>query len=514
MDSSNPQHYQPLSHALRLPVGANATVSPSNTYIRKPARREEEEDEDAEEDVVEQQLSRDQLSRPSSPAEKTPSNPDVQQQPIIHQYEPDQKRRPGRPRGSKNRKRESQPPTKPVVQDQPVPPQNPGVNAQNKQYYEFQWRVLNLCGEFYRAAEELVKDTNPLIIAQCYATAESTVDPLVMLKDAKRVCDNLIANPSRLIANPPPPMYPVIPTLYQPPGGQPAASTSTAPPTVINQPQSFVVSMGAPPPTQYPVYATPYQPPYYPHYPGYPPPPPGTVYYQQPPPPQPTVQPPTTHQPTPTPTPPSYALVHTTTISNAAGNQGSWSDAEIERLKSLVDESKANNPTGDLNWDWVVTQFGNDRTRHQILIKATSLGLKESSTRQVPSRGTKRRRDGDGSATPPPAPPSTSPSGANTNTTPTESQGPATPAASPTMHKPPHSASAPKSTPTPNLPWPMPTVAVNTTSPVMTPSSVDRSSSYYRPRPSESSKPIMGPSHGHIQHQFMYHPNSNGGPGK
>ncbi len=72
MDSSNPQHYQPLSHALRLPIGANATVSPSNTYIRKPARREEEEDEDAEEDVVEQELSRDQPSRPTSPAEKTP----------------------------------------------------------------------------------------------------------------------------------------------------------------------------------------------------------------------------------------------------------------------------------------------------------------------------------------------------------------------------------------------------------------------------------------------------------
>lgn len=74
MDSSNPQHYQPLSHALQLPVGATATVSPSHTYIQKPARQEEEEDEDDEEDVVEQQLNRDpetQASGPSSPVAKS-----------------------------------------------------------------------------------------------------------------------------------------------------------------------------------------------------------------------------------------------------------------------------------------------------------------------------------------------------------------------------------------------------------------------------------------------------------
>ena len=70
MDGSNPQHYQPLSHALRLPVGASDTISPSYTYIQKPTRHEEEEDEDDDEDVVQQQLSRDQdaqMSGPSSP---------------------------------------------------------------------------------------------------------------------------------------------------------------------------------------------------------------------------------------------------------------------------------------------------------------------------------------------------------------------------------------------------------------------------------------------------------------
>jgi hypothetical protein len=37
-----------------------------------------------------------------------------------------------------------------------VPPLRSGVTAQNQQYYEFQWRLLNLCAEFYGAAEELV----------------------------------------------------------------------------------------------------------------------------------------------------------------------------------------------------------------------------------------------------------------------------------------------------------------------------------------------------------------------
>lgn len=30
------------------------------------------------------------------------------------------------------------------------------MSQQNQQFYEFQWRALNLCSEFYNAAEELV----------------------------------------------------------------------------------------------------------------------------------------------------------------------------------------------------------------------------------------------------------------------------------------------------------------------------------------------------------------------
>jgi len=33
---------------------------------------------------------------------------------------------------------------------------HPNITTQNQPYYEFQWRMLNLCAEFYGAAEELV----------------------------------------------------------------------------------------------------------------------------------------------------------------------------------------------------------------------------------------------------------------------------------------------------------------------------------------------------------------------
>ena len=40
------------------------------------------------------------------------------------------------------------------------------MSQQNQQFYEFQWRALNLCSEFYNAAEELVVSTR---LVQCAA---------------------------------------------------------------------------------------------------------------------------------------------------------------------------------------------------------------------------------------------------------------------------------------------------------------------------------------------------------
>ena len=80
----------------------------------------------------------------------------------------ERKRRPGRPRGSKNRRVRSsgvdrdtsaaaaKQPTTHAFHQYSAPPAPGEVHPHNQQYYEFQWRVLNLCAEFYGAAEELI----------------------------------------------------------------------------------------------------------------------------------------------------------------------------------------------------------------------------------------------------------------------------------------------------------------------------------------------------------------------
>jgi hypothetical protein len=120
-------------------------------------------------------------------------------------------------------------------------------------------------------------------------------------------------------------------------------------------------------------------------------------------------------------------------------------------------------------------------SRHQILIKATSLGLKESS-----SRGIKRRRDTDtgqvDTDSPTPAqshtasstvlpPMSSSPTLSHTTSPPTASPMIQQPQRLPPMSKVP-SSTTPAPTTAVNLPWPMPTVAANTPSPVVAASSI------------------------------------------
>ena len=71
------------------------------------------------------------------------------------------KRGPGRPKGSRSTKKPnskaagsmhnfSQYPPPPAI------PQEAGLHQQHQEYYKFQWRTLNLCAEFYSAAEELI----------------------------------------------------------------------------------------------------------------------------------------------------------------------------------------------------------------------------------------------------------------------------------------------------------------------------------------------------------------------
>lgn len=174
-----------------------------------------------------------------------------------------------------------------------------------------------------------------------------------------------LANPSQLVSQPPPQIFSTVPAFYptstavsMPPSSTAAPSSSkpnSAP--VINNPQSFVVPLTAQaayPHTQYPIYTpgqyptTPY---YHQYYPG--------TYYPQP---VPSSQPPqvaTSSTVTTTPTP---AL--SVSANNATSSVGAWSDEETERLKKLADDSKAVGTSGDIEWDWVVHQWGNTRTRY------------------------------------------------------------------------------------------------------------------------------------------------------
>ncbi|KAJ6577451.1 hypothetical protein B0H19DRAFT_1120011 [Mycena capillaripes] len=552
----NPQYYQPLSYALH-PPSTSATPKPAGSAPPHDHRREGVEEDDDEQLVADHLNSNDHASDSSkSKPVGTPS----QETQFLQEPDPGGKRRPGRPRGSKNRKVQSPsvpPPAKldAAVASHPTgtgtaPPQLPNVASQNQQYYEFQWRMLNLCAEFYGAAEELVKGTPPLVVAQCYQMGPgSKVDPLIMLTDAKRICDTLLANPTELILSPPPPVYPVVPTFYhsQPIAGisEPAkSSTSTpkatptptiappplvptptsapAPSTVITNPQSFVVPLGTQPTFSYASYAAPtqYPGPYYTSY-GYTP---GYFGHAQPQPqpqsqPQPQPQPASKLQPSPpqastsTLKPPSTAPA----VSGNGGTQGPWSSEEVERLKKLAEDSKTTTASKEIEWDWVVGQWGHGRTRHQILVKATGLGLKESS-----GRGNKRRRETDDTGTPTsPAPPN--PATANSKTTgssstpsnttgsPAMSHTTSTPLASPAMsqlQRPPSANRhpAPSKTPTAaasGLPWPMPTVAVANVSPVLSPSvQGEQRTSYYRPRPPADTSGTAAART--TTHQFMY----------
>ncbi|CAL1716426.1 unnamed protein product [Somion occarium] len=641
----NPQHYQPLSAAITpssfiVQTGRSPhqhqqyAAYPSHAPHQQPisassAQNHRQEEEEEEEDDVEGELDptpHESPSAQSSPRAATTQSAKysgsastatqyvhhTQDQNNAQQTADDnaEKRKPGRPRGSRNRKPKGPTSTPTAAPKAPTNTQHPGFYsyppapggqqaAQNHQFYEFQWRALNLCSEFYNAAEELIKNAPPMVIAQCYQMGPvQKIDPLALIAEAKRVCDNLLANPAQLVGTIPQPVYPTVPQYAQmpppPPPPQPTSAPSgsgSAPPQVITNPQSFVMSLSTPgmppgphPGTYYPppVYATPGQ-----RYPGtvttpyYSYPQAAATYYAPPPQPQPAPVPTTAPSGSTTPVPPpsvTHVPPQTTpatstsgTISTfnaatgtvaAGGQQGSWSEEETERLRRLAEQSREANK-GEIEWDWVVQQWGNSRTRHQILLKATSMGLKESTT-----RGTKRRRDAEHQTSDSQA--ATAASSGASAAHGAVSSASVTPSMAPAVAPPPHSPAINHTTPTQSNAtinnsagsssvsgsraqtnsttsaahqWPAPTIAANIPSPVMVhnqpdPQQQQRTASgtttYYR-RPSGATQQqqqqqgygtaatatTTSPTTTHSrppssqasqpQHQFMYRPNEQGG---
>ena len=220
------------------------------------------------------------------------------------------------------------------------------------------------------------------------------VDPLSMLGEAKRVCDTLVSkllhprhnaypksmqlsNPSQLVTNPPPPsVYPVLSAVYQPvvqPQPTPTVTTTTTPtatatPGVITGAQSFVVPLGQPTYPQYVYGSAPGQyttTPYY-QYPAYGHPAPYYAHPPQMPPQQQPVASTSAAAPTTPAAPQPTATITTTpaTGGTVIGNQGAWSDEETEKLKKLAEESKSKGTSGEIEWDWVIQEWGISRTRY------------------------------------------------------------------------------------------------------------------------------------------------------
>lgn len=195
-----------------------------------------------------------------------------------------------------------------------------------------------------------------------------------------------MANPSQAVLKPPTTNATTYTTSATPPKPVVTAPPTQAPAAVITNPGSFVMSLSAPsasgspaPAVPAPAYSTTFPPPG--RYPT-------TSYY---------AYATTTHTAAPGAHPYSaqQQVMKPVNLSTPAssGNQGAWSEEETEKLRKLAEESKTQgtgSEPGEIDWDWVCSAWGPGRTRHQILIKATNVGMKESST-----RGVKRRRDTD-----------------------------------------------------------------------------------------------------------------------
>lgn len=146
------------------------------------------------------------------------------------------RRKPGRPKGSKNKKKydlsdstpkqqfattpfygytppQAPPAATPVIppvqtpapQSQPIPQPAatvpfPALDANNQAFYDFQWRVLTLCSEFYNAADELIVSSSvyrPESVVLSASSARSTAAHHCTMFQSAPESDRSHQHPSR-----------------------------------------------------------------------------------------------------------------------------------------------------------------------------------------------------------------------------------------------------------------------------------------------------------------------------
>ncbi|KAH8118226.1 hypothetical protein DFH11DRAFT_1839626 [Phellopilus nigrolimitatus] len=457
--------YQPLSHALNPPPSTARPAYPTDTHHQNSIEHDADQDAHADPTVRPEEEEEEEEDEVEGAVDHPATTGTSDKQSSANHGHPNSaptRRKPGRPKGSKNKKPRFDlsgsppkqqfsaapapfygfppPPHPTAVPMQPHPPPHPVAvpsysvaDASNQAFYDFQWRVLTLCSEFYNAADELIRSAPQHIIHQCFSLPGNQVDPITILHDARRACDQLLANPSQA----------VLKQLLLRTGTPPASAGP-----VITNPGSFVMSLTGSP-SQSGGYASPNRYPTTPYY----------AYATQP------------HQ---TGTHPYMA--------QQQAIRAAWSEEETEKLRHLTEESRmagSGTENGEIDWDW------------------------ESST-----RGMKRRRDtepgpgaADGVATitngnghPSSANPSAqavlnavgAAAAASSGSSSVSPDRPASTSASPVTAPPPPPPAPPGGG---NLMhWPMPHVAANTPSPVIASTQGSRSVYYNRDRTSTGSK--------------------------
>ncbi|CAE6475137.1 unnamed protein product [Rhizoctonia solani] len=255
-------------------------------------------------------------------------------------------------------------------------------------FSQFQERVRALCLKFNNDAANLLRATRQDILAQSFQMGTGT-DPMRMLNDAKAICERMMAS---LFHDIPSSRFILMPVQFPDSSTRPRVpSSSHLESTMLHGFSSAYSTSAYPPPfhgpwsprltsASHPVTPGVDEGEYFAHVQL-----PKGMYGSDP-----TIQreaslvhPPTSGV--------DVSFNNSTLRSAANVNHGTWRDEESEKLKQLAELSRASskmNGQDKVDWDWVVERFGASRTRHQILIKATHLGLKLTSTH--PSRIRKR----------------------------------------------------------------------------------------------------------------------------